>query len=61
MPDTDRLVAAIFSAAMNASDPTPAGLLTAYDYFLQEIPARRKAAQKKQEETDQAAWKKSSF
>jgi hypothetical protein len=61
MPDTDRLVAAIFSAAMNASDPTQDGLLAQYDYFLQEIPARRKAAQKKQEESDQAAWKKSSF
>jgi hypothetical protein len=61
MPDTDRLVAAIFAAAMNASAPTADGLLTQYEYFVQEIPARRKAAQKKLEETDQAAWTKRSY
>ncbi len=61
MSDTDRLVAAIFSATMNAKDPTAAGLLAEYEFFLREIPARRQAEQRKAEESDSAAWKKSSY
>ena len=61
MPDTDRLVAAIFAASMNAQNPTADGLLTQYEFFCREIPARRKAEQRKQEETDQVAWSKSSY
>ncbi len=61
MTDTDRLVAAIFSATMNAKEPTASGLIAQYEYFLKEIPARRREEQRKQEETDQAAWSKSSF
>jgi hypothetical protein len=61
MPDTDRLVAAIFSATMNARDPTAEALLAQYEYFLKELPARRSAEQRKAEEHDNAAWSRSAF
>ena len=61
MPDTDRLVAAIFSAAMNVKEPTAAGLIAQYEYFLKEIPARRQAEQRKAEAIDSEAWKKSTY
>jgi hypothetical protein len=56
MNDTDRLVAAIFSATMNAREPTAAGLIEQYEFFLQEIPARRQAEQQKRDATANAAW-----
>jgi hypothetical protein len=56
MSDSDKVVAAIFSATMNAASPTPSGLITQYEYFLREIAARRKAEQQKAEETANAAW-----
>ncbi len=56
MPDTDRLVAAILSATMNAKEPTQAGLIAQYEFFLREIPARRKAQQVKDQASADAAW-----
>jgi len=56
MTETDQLVAAIFSATMNAAAPTPAGLIAQYEYFLRELPARRRAAQQRAEESANAAW-----
>ena len=61
MSETDRLVAAIFAATMNAKEPTAAGLLAQYEYFLKELPARRQAEQRKAEEQDSAAWSRSAF
>ncbi len=56
MPDTDRLVAAILSATMNHKEPSAAGLIAQYEYFLREIPARRKAQQAIDQATADAAW-----
>jgi hypothetical protein len=56
MTETDHLVAAIFSATMNAAAPTADGLIAQYEYFLRELPARRRADQKRAEESADAAW-----
>ena len=61
MPDTDRIVAAIFAATMRAKDPTHDSLLAEYEFFVKEIPARRNAEQRKLEEKDSAAWSRSAF
>jgi hypothetical protein len=60
MSDADQLVAAILSATMNLREPTQAGLIEHYEYFMREIPARRKAAQQRLDENAHDAWTKRS-
>jgi hypothetical protein len=60
MPETDHVVAAILSAAMNLKEPSAEGLIAQYEYFLREIPARRKAQQAIDQASADAAWTKRS-